>query len=167
MLNIWSLIIMSSRESMSRFKILCIATICFSSSSFASIPSPKTVEVFTTNETVSSVVNVKPNSKGLVVNVIDKIDVLSEQATASIPKYDPKRFGSFQNYKRFAKERVIEWAKENKEAFKNTTTGITSAMNYELKSVPAVVINGEYVVYGDTVSNAVRKWRKNVGRNNV
>ncbi len=149
---------------MSRLKILCLATICFGSQAIAAVQSPTTVEVFSTNEALSSVVNVNPKSKGLVVNVINKIDVLSAEATASIPKYDPKRFGNFQNYKRFAKERVIEWAHKNKSEFRSATTGITKAMKYELQSVPAVVINGEYVVYGDTVSNSVRKWRNAVGR---
>ncbi len=148
---------------MSRFKILCLATICFSTQTLAAIHNPTSVEVFTTHKAASSVVNVNPRSKGLMVNVIDKIDVLSAEATASIPEYDPKRFGDFDNYKRFAKERVIEWATKNKDAFKNTTSSITKAINYELTSVPAVVINGEYVVYGDTVSNSVRKWRNEVG----
>lgn len=125
----------------------------------AKIIDPSSVEVCVTREQVSTVVDVKHNANGLSVYKVDNVKYLDEQLNKQLPIYNQSNFKSQDQYVAQVKQLVSDYQTQHLQEIKGSWKGIYTCMNYNVTKTPAVIINGSYVVYGDTVSNAVKKWR--------
>lgn len=141
--------------------LMCSAT------TYADPITPHSVEAFVTTAQKDNIVNVSPNSKGLNVIIVDGTNVMDAKLSASLPLYDQARFGTLQNYQKQMITKVKRWTEENKPRLKASFKNVSKAVNYQIKAVPAIVIDQQYVVYGDTVSSAVNKWREAVKSDGV
>ena len=134
--------------------LMCSAT------TYANSITPHTVEAFVTTAQKDNIVDVSQHSKGLNVIIVDSTNVMDAKLSASLPLYDQARFGTSQNYQKQMIKKVKRWTEENKNQLKNAFKDVSKAVSYQLNAVPAIVIDQQYVVYGDTVSSAVNKWRE-------
>lgn len=124
---------------------------------------PTSVEVFTTKSLVNKVVDVNQSAKGLSVYIIDNVSLLEAEASRSLPpitKNEAQSQEGFERYKKRVHKQVVDLATKQAPAIQNAWDGLSKSILYQLKEVPAVVINGEYVVYGVSVSNAVASWKR-------
>lgn len=124
---------------------------------------PTSVEVFTTKSLVNKVVDVNKSAEGLSVFIIDNVSLLEAEASKSLPpitKDEAKSQDGLERYKKRVHKQVIDLATQQAPAIQNAWDGLSKSILYKLKEVPAVVINGEYVVYGVSVSNAVTAWKR-------
>lgn len=124
---------------------------------------PTSVEVFTTKSLLKKVVDVNESAKSLSVYIIDNISFLEAEASNSLPQITKEETTSqegLERYKERVHKQVIDLAMQQAPAIQNAWDGLTKTILYRLKEVPAVVIDGEYVVYGISVSNAVTAWKR-------
>ncbi|PSW30780.1 hypothetical protein C9J21_18420 [Photobacterium phosphoreum] len=133
-----------------------------SATSYANSIAPQSVEAFVTAAQKDKIVNVSPNSKGLDVVIVDSTNVMDAKLSESLPIYDQAIFGTPRNYQIQMITKVKRWTEENKTRLKDASKNVAKAVTYQITEVPAIVINQQYVVYGDTVSSAVNKWREAV-----
>ena len=147
--------------------LLVASLLLCSTTSYADQIAPQSVEVFVTTAQKDNIVNVSPNSKGLSVNVVDQTNVMDTKFSASLPTYDKTVFGTPRNYQAQMIIKVKRWTEENKGRLKDAFKSVTKAVRYQIKEVPAIVINQQYIVYGDNVSSAVKKWRKSLKSGSV
>ncbi|HIF9337793.1 TPA: DUF1525 domain-containing protein [Photobacterium damselae] len=125
---------------------------------------PQTVEVCVTHSQVRTVVDVNPKAHGLSVYVVDNIKELEKQVTDFLPKYDKSKYRSQDEYVSVVRNKLTEWNTEHKDNIKQSWSGIYTCLNDNINKTPAVIIDQSFVVYGDTVSNSVRKWRAHINR---
>lgn len=129
---------------------------------------PAKVEVFTPYSLAEQVVNVPPSANGLEVYIIDNADRLEQEASLSLPPITQVEAASDEGLERY-KQRIVNQvtalATKQKPELESAWKGLGKATTYGLTRYPAVVINGEYVVYGVSVNTAVNQWRNSHAKN--
>lgn len=142
---------------------ITISIISLSRLSFAADISPVTVELFVTHTQLNSALDVKQSAKGLSIYVLDDANRLEKEASNSIPKPTNKERSStegIEEYKARVTPYIIEQAKKQKTSLIEAWQGVEKAMRYQIKETPAVVIDGEFVIYGSPVSLSVYRWKE-------
>ncbi|WP_105903695.1 DUF1525 domain-containing protein [Vibrio gangliei] len=143
--------------------VLTVYILAFTSFSLAADVAPNTVELFVTHDQLDSALDVKKSAKGLSIYVIDEAKRLEMVASESIPKPTKQERASqagLDEYKKRVTPYIVEQAKKQKNDLINAWQGIEKAMRYQIQKTPAVVINGNYVVYGSPVSLSVYRWKE-------
>ncbi len=123
---------------------------------------PKSVELFTTHSQLSQTLDVKRSASGLSVFILDDAKRLEKSANDNIPKPTKAELNAkdgIEQYKARIKPYIIETAKQQKTQLVQSWSGVEKAIRYQIDRVPAVVIDGEYILYGMPVSMAVYRWR--------
>ena len=95
--------------------------------------------------------------------MLDDANRLEKEASNSIPKPTNKERSStegIEEYKARVTPYIIEQAKKQKTSLIEAWQGVEKAMRYQIKETPAVVIDGEFVIYGSPVSLSVYRWKE-------
>jgi integrating conjugative element protein (TIGR03757 family) len=110
------------------------------------------IEVFT--DSMNPVAN---NADGITVYYIDRIDRLQKELSKDLPS-DPERA------KKLVLGRFQRMDAQLSSELENAAKGLVQAMQYDIDRYPAIVFDGDVVVYGVTDINAAtqlyQRWQK-------
>lgn len=127
---------------------------------------PDTVEVFIATSQLNEVVDVKINAKGLSIIYVDNVINIENGLNESIPKFDEREYKTRKAYESAMIEKANAWTLDHAQELKESWNNIYKSIGYGIEKTPAIVINSEYVVYGETVSKAVKKWKTYISNKN-
>lgn len=112
---------------------------------------PNSIEVFT-----DSVLQVVNSAQNTTVYVIDRIDQLQQELSNDLSN-DPEKA------KQLASQRFQRMNAQLSSELENAAKGLGRAMQYGIDRYPAVVFDGQAVVYGvtdiDVATGHYRRWR--------
>ena len=117
---------------------------------------PRSIDVFTTtDQPISAVKAFTEQRSGIEVRIhkLDGINQLETYLSAGLPA-DPDKA------RRLALERLRQLSKATRSQLEHSATALAQALQYGIEQYPAMVFDGELVVYGLTdLSVALRYYR--------